>query len=395
MQPVKLIVTGEYWDSHLYKGVLYLFGTDSSLRQIDWETLIKNWNIPKELSIAAECAFSRSDLLYHESLDGFFRDPEVRSLMESKFERLRQNALELSADALTRHTLNVSDSPFPFPHADAAFYYDSLYGVSSEGVFALMSGDEHPDGKAERIWDCPVGSLDISYMALALAAGNEGIYRFDLRDFGEQGKGYVPHQIGRHPCTECHWVYFSLLSATHGREAILSELTKPQESDGSDAKRVPIRVEQVIEINSSLNAKGFAWGSKDRVCVARDGLLSVGKYSPHTKKRLAGVSNLGRFQIEALKGEIVSGAIAPFGVVVELDDSLVVTGTDGQIAQIKGEPVNWRVFNKSRRYENQLHVIFDDRLEIYSFNHDYFVDQSTKVAGIRHTRDWWAGSRRK
>jgi len=47
-----------------------------------------------------------------------------------------------------------------------------------------------------------------------------------------------------------------------------------------------------------------------------------------------------------------------------------------------GEPVNWRIFPRSKHYENQLHIIYNDRLEIISFNHDYFVNQNEKWAGI-------------
>jgi hypothetical protein len=30
-----------------------------------------------------------------------------------------------------------------------------------------------------------------------------------------------------------------------------------------------------------------------------------------------------------------------------------------------------------------LHIIYNNRLEIFSFNHDYFVDQKEKFSGIR------------
>lgn len=37
-------------------------------------------------------------------------------------------------------------------------------------------------------------------------------------------------------------------------------------------------------------------------------------------------------------------------------------------------------------FKNQLHVIYEDRLEILSFNHDYFVDQEAKLSGITYRR---------
>jgi hypothetical protein len=50
---------------------------------------------------------------------------------------------------------------------------------------------------------------------------------------------------------------------------------------------------------------------------------------------------------------------------------------------LEGEPVNWRVFPKSKYYTNQLHAVYDDYFCIYSFNDDYFVDQKQKQAGIQ------------
>ncbi|UOX33953.1 hypothetical protein LXD69_00205 [Flavobacterium sediminilitoris] len=34
-------------------------------------------------------------------------------------------------------------------------------------------------------------------------------------------------------------------------------------------------------------------------------------------------------------------------------------------------------------YENHLHVIFDESIDIYSFNQDYFLDQDDKSIGIQ------------
>lgn len=51
----------------------------------------------------------------------------------------------------------------------------------------------------------------------------------------------------------------------------------------------------------------------------------------------------------------------------------------------------WRVYPRSKRYENHLHVIYEDRLTVYSYNHDYFVDQAYKVKGIQYReKSAWA-----
>ena len=60
---------------------------------------------------------------------------------------------------------------------------------------------------------------------------------------------------------------------------------------------------------------------------------------------------------------------------------MVVYPSVGPPITLPGEPVNWRAFPRARHYQNQLHVVRDDHLEVLSFNHDYLVDQDSKRLG--------------
>ena len=66
----------------------------------------------------------------------------------------------------------------------------------------------------------------------------------------------------------------------------------------------------------------------------------------------------------------MSGGNAVFGAILELDSALVVVRSDDKVDTFPGKPFNWRVFPRSRHFTNQLHIVYDDRLEILSFNHD-------------------------
>lgn len=56
--------------------------------------------------------------------------------------------------------------------------------------------------------------------------------------------------------------------------------------------------------------------------------------------------------------------------------------SDGTYYNIPGEVTRVRIFPRSLNYENHLHVIHNNTLEIYSFNNDYFVDQKAKDFGF-------------
>jgi hypothetical protein len=60
---------------------------------------------------------------------------------------------------------------------------------------------------------------------------------------------------------------------------------------------------------------------------------------------------------------------------------------DGNVTVIPGEVVRWRVYPRSKNYLNHLHLVYEDRLEIYSFNHDALVNQETKKIGIEYIPD--------
>jgi hypothetical protein len=96
-------------------------------------------------------------------------------------------------------------------------------------------------------------------------------------------------------------------------------------------------------------------------------------------------SDIGSVAIERLNGELISADSSFFGVVLEQEDGLLVIDSSLNAHWFDDEPINWRVFPKSRNYVNQFHIIRDHAIHIHCFNHDYFVNQSKKKLGISAT----------
>jgi hypothetical protein len=90
----------------------------------------------------------------------------------------------------------------------------------------------------------------------------------------------------------------------------------------------------------------------------------------------------GKIKSSIAPETILTAATAPFGAVIEQINQLTVIASNGEEYVFPGELVHWRVFPRSRHYSNQLHLIYEDRLEIVSFVHDYFQDQQSKLAGF-------------
>ncbi|MBF0136860.1 MAG: hypothetical protein H7833_09710 [Magnetococcus sp. DMHC-1] len=322
MQPVKMCIPGKYWDSFIYKGRIYLFGINGDIRSLDWDRLIFSWRIPEKIKIAFECAFQRSDYLYSGEVQNLLNDQEIKLIVEKK-------------------------------------------------------------------WDGPVLGLSAAYGALAMAAGSEGLYEFDLNlrfgaidhlfcaiDFDKKN----PHQLSSTVCRDCGWAYWSVF-ASSDTSGYLAEFSKHNDNNTYDreAERHFERVENAPRI---FGSDGFCWGVQDKLCQAVPNAIKVVKYSPWEEDPKSRIHHVGMVNFASWQGSVISASTASFGMVVELENAIVVFPSHGQEITLPGEPINWRIFPRSKHYENQLHIIYDDHLEILSFNQDYLVNQEDNISGI-------------
>ena len=154
-------------------------------------------------------------------------------------------------------------------------------------------------------------------------------------------------------------------------------------------RRIFDRVLEETELFGA-DGDGYEIAYQDKFYRVRDGQIAIVKANPFSRKAENRLLSFGDVQIAEWKGELVSAKVAVFGVVLEYDAALVVVGNGPnesvEIHTVPGEPVNWRVFPRSANYRNHLHVVRDDVLEVWSFNHDFFVEeQKYKKMGTRYS----------
>ncbi|PKQ29527.1 MAG: hypothetical protein CVT60_04950 [Actinobacteria bacterium HGW-Actinobacteria-10] len=387
MPPVKLTIPGEYWDSYIYAGRLYLFERGGSLRTVDWDRLIRETGVPEHLRLAMMCAFVRSDYLYRPATQEIMHDSEVRAVIKAKLEELALRELDISLGALERHTIGVQDNPFPYPHSDVEIYSAQMYVGTSTGVYRSTCHKKsgYPvSSRPAREWDVPAFGLAANYGSMAIAGGSEGLFELDL------GLGYdtgMPEDkpLSTRPCRDCGWTFVSIF-ASSDHAGYWARFSKGREDAyESDAPRSFQRVETARQV---FGGDGYSWGIQEKLYQVRDGAIVVLRYTPWAASEAERVKRLGTIRFQSWKGDVVSGGAATFGAVVELDKALVIIPSRGEPVTLRCEPVNWRVLPRSRHYENHLHVVREDHLEIHSFNQDYEVDQEAKLAG---TAFWDSG----
>jgi hypothetical protein len=394
MQPLKLTIPGRYWDSQLYAGRLYLFERDGTLRTINWDQLISGWELDPSLRLAMECAFCRSDYLYGNQWSLAFSDRDIQAVLRSKFDRLAAVQLEVSATRLDEVLIGAQKSPFPFPHADSTIYGKNLFVACSEGIFRATCNKRTKNPvstKPEKTWDAATQAISASYGSLAIAAGDDGLFELPVSNGRPTDRQAMSAQVAPENCTDCSWAFYSIFASSHLNSGYLASFKKEREDHQYPHHPAFRRVfKGVIPAEDIFHDRGYSWGSQDKFCQAHNHVVSITRYTPWAEKDETQLENLGyvdlteTIHLASWKGGVIAGGLAAFGVIIECENALVIAPSDGSPITVPEEPVNWRTFPRSIQYENQLHVICNDSLEIYSFNQDYFVDQKRKVLGTRY-----------
>ncbi len=416
MQPVKLRLEGEFWDTQIYMGFLYLFARDGSLVVIDWDRLVGDLGERTGQAFATEAALRRSDHLYGPSARLFLTDPGIRSVVVGRFETLAASDLFLDRATVARYVVQHAESPSPFPHADSVLYNSLLYTVGKSGVYCAPCATKRRGtaiGRGIKRWDGSASACAASYNTVALATGASGLFEM-ISGSSYEGEVQVPHLeprliVDRH-CTDCSWSFFNIFGTSRFHGSFLVQYKLRQDQDYPDEGQMMADAGWAEELASGLrqtsrrrefdrivdeqelfgvSRSGYEIAYQDKIYRVHDKLISVIKANPYSKKADGCLNSFGEVQIAGWKGNLVSAKVAVFGVVLEYDAAIVVIGNGAdeslETHTIQGEPVSWRVFPRSANYRNHLHIVRDDCLEVLSFNHDYFVEQKVKRMGTRYS----------
>lgn len=384
MQPVKLIIPGRYWDTQIYKGRLYAFTEEGDLLVLDWDRLIDGVRIDEHLRVPFEYAFRRSNRLYSETS---LRDPDVKKLMISKFNKLSSKTIEITPAQVEKILISRRKSPFPFPHADSTVYKDTFYIASQSGVFRATCGKNKKFGVSTRPrkdWDGSVFHVEASYNRLALAAGDDGLFELAVDVFGSD---HEPKEVSSKSCTSCSWVFHSIYGSSHETSGFLADYVRRRRRANdrpiSDVDENGRWLRAIVSSDDIFHEQGYSWAAQDRICLATNGTVRIANYAPFDEAEQ--VTRRGKIDVRLRRhGRVLAGGIALYGTIIEYQNGLVVSLSDSTTWKCTDRITAWRNFPRSRNYENQLHVIHDDRLEVLSFNNDYFVDQDHKISGITY-----------
>lgn len=402
MQPITLTIPGDYWDCHLYRGRLYLWKMDGRLSVYNWDQIVDRLPVEPSEQFALRCAFSRGDYLYGPG-KAVLGDPDIAGMLRSKFESLSEREWTVSRDVLHDTLQAEVDNPFMELPTDVEIYNSEVFAATESGLWKTrthLSGKRFIEPEPTKLWDCQLYSIRASTTGgrLALAAGGDGLFQYHEPSYGyylglDRSAEIEPGLVRVHEdhSSVANWSYASIYSSSYVGSGYMATFDSRQRQRKGQREYTFLGVHRQDEIFEGGN--GFSWGTQDKIYRARAGGLDVVHFSQKHLQEGEPFGQVTHLPFQQWKGEIIGGGVALFGVIVQCENAVVVIRSDSERSfNIPGRVGRWRVYSRSNCYENHLHVIGENDLTVYSFNHDYFVTQANKQAGIRWLPFAWNAS---
>lgn len=404
MQPVKITIKGDYYDCQIYRGRLYLWTFDGALKVYKWNELVQSFIKKDTEKIAMTFCFLDGNYLYKSSLIELFRDNDFKNLLLDKFSIIEKVSYQINQKQLESFLFGEQETPTSILPTDTEIYSNKLYFIHEHGLFSgsahRTKSERYPvSSRPSKLWDCNLLSIKANkYPQLALSGGDEGLFELNMASSLpsnlERIERKVPiFQISKGHSSFSNYSYLNIYNTSLVEHSYLAMFKWQIVKDKKDNEK-PLRdFDTEISDKELFNVKNkrhfLSWGIEDKLYKATEDGFEVVKYNNYAneEKGEKKFEKLSTIKLDAWKGNIINGGTAYFGNIVECENALVVIQSNGKTLTIPGPITRWRVYPRSINYENHLHVILDDRIEIYSFNHDYFLNQQDKEIGIQFTSE--------
>lgn len=391
MQPAKISIEGDYIDSQIYRGRLYLWTMEGTLCTYDWNRLVDSLIDDNKEALAYTFTFRDGHYLYKHSLTELFEDEDFCNLLQQKMDAVSGKIHLVKKSQLATFLIKEQDVPGAEIPTDTEIYDSKLYFVNDKGLYVATAHRKEGNpvsSKPVKLWDCKLLSIKANrYPQIALSAGEEGLFELNIgmktfRPGRREEKNIV--SINKRHSSFANYNHLSIYSSSLTSSSYMAYYL--WKSEGSTFHR-----EYQTEYNQDVifdKKRGISWGAGDKIYLADKSGIDIVRFSNNKKKMVENkiFQYLDHYKKD-IKKEIIGGSVAYFGIIVEFIDGLWVIRSDGEITKVNKPVTRWRIFPRSINYENQLHIILDDRLDIYSFNHDYFISQTDKTMGIAFSID--------
>lgn len=404
MQPIRLTIEGSYCDCQIYRGWLYLWTFDARLIVVDWNKLIDSLWEDEIDKFAFNVCFQDGSYLYKDILEQLLTDPEVKQLVIKKILKLHDFNLNISKELLDRFTRAVQDAPSRTIPVDTEIFDSKLYYCTDDGFYETNAHNTRNNPVSSRpmkLWDARLLSLKANRNhQIALSAGDDGLFELNRTNSLSAMLKRIEHdivQISDRHSSVANYTYLSLYSTSYAGESFMSYFSWIK--DDMNMRFIRERGEDFDNeaiFGSSNTANDLSWGMHDKLYRICKDKIEVVRFHNGSAERAPQekFSRLAQYDLLDVSSRPISASSSVFGSIIEYDDRLIVMQSDGEVFCLNAPVTRWRIYPRSINYQNHLHVLLDDCMHIYSFNHDWLQNQWTKQMGSEYVEmerqgRWW------
>lgn len=373
MFDIEVNIVGDFIESYIYSGVLFTVDTNGVLCSYSWEHLIKRY-----LSLYPEYTHLKNRLLDSRKKNASLLNESITITIDKKFLSENQKGTCTGLDVWCTD-LDVKDN--------------ILYIASEKGVETIPFVEEWNNGvvqnfvEPDTVWSgAKVFGLSTgSWGRTILAAGTSGAIEIvnnkvsQVKQIGLSKK--VEKEIDKNIILDCEWNSFSTLAILDGLDKKTAYKFNNIGSDSflkgnvkahddfiklSDEERkdkfnkILKALERENSENVSLENFTHSW-FEDNTLHAIDQknqtyILKRGCWVESNKE-----SFFDEFSVVKLKN-ISAGSF------VETEDDELYRLTNGTKHKLPEDFTSWRVFPRSKNYQDRIHIVYDDFLQIRIFD---------------------------
>lgn len=337
MRNLSIKILGEFSDSFIYSGVLFLVDFEGGITIINWENLIEH----RLLSEPDDVKRIYSDI--------FLGNPTCRQILASCKD-------ELEIEDFNKFIISKIDlSAWP---TDINIFSNKLFFSSEDGLkyisfngYKRFSKEAYYTKEYTLFDDCKIFGFDMDNYRTILCGGTEGgIYSF-LSDKKLQVLG----DDKSNDWIDCNWYENdenTCLSLSSKSEYILQKF------------------KEVDLIKERLNKLSEKIGKKDSFRFKENHLLKIKELRNKVETCVKNdfIEHYKNID-DRICNEYIKTRRTTLGVFKEIENKIVIEDHCGKTSDLlaNDEIVNWRVFPKARTHLNQLHLIDNKFINILGF----------------------------
>ncbi|WP_373072077.1 hypothetical protein [Sulfurimonas sp.] len=382
MQSLKIRIEGDYWDSYIYMGRLYLWTFDNDLLIVNWDDLVlSKFDIYSEEFISD--IFRQSHAFHNEFILKIMKINSVHNIISNLMDNYANKELTISINELNEYLYSKQKSPFKYLTIDMDIFNKKIYAATEEGLFSSTAHRSLNEkylvsSRPQKLWDNKLFSINASgFGQISLSGGQTGLYEYNNNiDNIVPNSSIVENniiQVSNKHSTFSNYSFISLYNSSTVESAELELYRWSERNNFNNAKKYFREYYKKFteeEIFGQSSTNGLSWGLQDKIYRATsNGGLEIVSFDNNNEDE-SYFSNVKQVHLQEWKGKVVGGGVSHFGTIIECENALVVHHDNNTFTNISGAITKWRTFPRAKNYFNQLHVIHDNCLEVHAFYDD-------------------------